>query len=251
MKIRFEHIGPERETSIELPPKAPWIGDYVLAFDEQLQRTVYMVAPDFHEFGLAFTFDGDAFAPICKIAMHTEDPQQRWQGFHDSSRGGIAGWNVCWDGDDPEAFGVVLRDGSIHRISTQGEGPTRSEDADETGAVFAYDPKREVTACLTQLGLWELDAEGNWSAKRDGEGIPTEDWKNECHGGTWDPVRERCVFWAVAEDDAGDDRFWLWSWDGGIKALVAVGQDTAIALPTSAIDSVFASMLNDDEIAEV
>ena len=219
MKIRFAHIGPERETSIELPPKAEWIGDYVLAFDESLERTVYFVAPDFHEMGHAWAFDGETFEAIGQTDTHTEDPKQRWQGFYDRSRGGVAAWNFCWESDDPEAFGVLLREGASVRIETQGTGPVRSEDADETGAVFAYDPERDVTVCLTQLGLWELDAEGTWSAKRDGEGIPTEDWKNECHGGTWDPVRKRCVFWAVAEDDDENDRFWLWSWDGSTLEL--------------------------------
>ncbi len=221
MKIRYAHIGPERESSIELPPKAPWIGDYVLAYDESLERTVYMVAPDFHQMGLAYAYDGETFEPVCTTGMHTEDPKQRWQGFYDPSRGGVAAWNFCWESDEPEVFGVLLKDGAVARIETTGEGPQRSEEADETGAVFAFDPARNVTLCLTQLGLWELSADGAWTAKRDGEGLPTEDWKAECHGGTWDPVRERCFFWAVAEDENEDDRFWLWSWDGANLELHA------------------------------
>lgn len=214
MKIRFEHVGPQRETSIELPPKAPWIGDYVLAWDERLERTVYFVAPGFHELGHAYAFDGESFEAIGKSDIRTESPRQRWQGFYDPSRESVVAWNFCWGSDGNEPFGVKMVNGESARIETQGDAPERSEDADETGAVFAYDRKRDVTVCLTQLGVWELDAEGHWTMKRDGEGIPTEDWKSECHGGTWDPVRERCFFWVVAEDDEGDDRFWLWSWDG-------------------------------------
>ena len=219
MKIRFEHIGPERETSIELPPKAPWIGDYVLAYDPSLERTVYFVSPQFHQLGHAYAFDGERFETIGTSEIRTESPDQRWQGFWDASRKSVVAWNFCWESDGSETFGVMLSQGASKRITTRGDGPTRSEEADETGAVFAYDAERDVTACLTQLGVWELDSAGTWTAKRDGEGIPSADWKNECHGGTWDPVRQVCWFWCVAEDDEGDDRFWLWSWDGAALKL--------------------------------
>ena len=216
MELSFEQDGPARERSIALPPERKFLADYVLVFDEAHERSVYMAAPDFHQFGHAWTYDGAAFTPICTEAVHAESPQQRWQGVWDGARQAVVAWNFGRDAEwRDRTYAVVLRDGAVELLEPGGEQPQRLEDADEVGGCFAYDRKRDVTVCVTGRGVWELGAEGAWKKVRGEEELPTdEDWKEECLGGAWDPRSERTLFYWVCEDEAGDDQLFLWAWDG-------------------------------------
>ena len=215
MKIPFESRGPVREASIELPPSGEFLVDYALVYDPKRERTVYFAAPGFHRFGNAWTFDGESFTQVSDGELHTEDPAQRWQGVFDAARGAVVAWNFGQDDDGPVTYGVVLRDGGPELLSLSGEHPVRHEDADDvTGGLFAYDTKRDVTVCMTALGVWELDAKGVWKRVRDEDGLPEASWPETSFGGVWDAKSERTFFYFVCEDEEGEDRFWLWAWDG-------------------------------------
>jgi len=220
MKLSYQHAGPARPESIELPPKAPWIGDYVLAYDPGRKQTIYFYSHEFHQLGHAAAFDGRRWAPISETAIRTESPKQRWQGFHDPSRGGVVGWNFTRDDEyQLVVLGVLLKDDEPVVLETSGERPTLDDEAGDVGALFAFDPVRSRTVCLTQTALFELDERGVWT-QHAVEGVPTSDWRDECFGATWDPVAERVVFYLVAEDANEDDRLWHFEWDGRALTLL-------------------------------
>lgn len=221
LELKWTHTGPARERSAPVPPKAPWIADYVVAFDEGRQEVVYLYSPEFHQFGAAWAFDGVAWRDLGFEAIRTESPGLRWTGHWDTSREAVVGWNLCRD-DKYElvACGVMLTADGPKVIETTGDGPQRHEGFGEDGVIFAYDRGREVTVVLTKLGLWELDARGAWTKKRDAEGVPQGDWAEACHCAAYDGNGERVLFLLAAEDENEDDRLFAFTWDGETLGLL-------------------------------
>ena len=84
--------------------------------------------------------------------------------------------------------------------------------------IFGVDRKRRVTACLNELGVWEIGEDNIWKkcAEVAANTLPTEASGDRTFFGggaaaVYDAVRERLVFWL---NDGDENDYWFFSWDG-------------------------------------
>ncbi|MBX3247384.1 MAG: hypothetical protein KF901_09390 [Myxococcales bacterium] len=229
-------LGPEDEATFA-PPAPKQVGDAVVAWDPERRAFLYAFSPDYHQFGHAWSFDGETWGSISDAAYRLGSATQGWSGGWDSARGALVAWNL--DGESPVA--VIVRDGTLevlaapgaHRdystdpwvaVETSGETPeVEAEGWDDVAALFGFDAARGVWVLLSEAGLWELDSENRWArgpALPEGL-LPSEvegdrGFGNGGAGAVWDGPRRRLLFWF-----ASDSELSLLAWDGARLARVS------------------------------
>lgn len=233
----FAQHGPSRPGAGTVPPAPINVADYFLAFDAGREQLVYAYSHDYHQFGHAWGFDGKSWAPLSQRAYRLGSCQQVWMGGYDPGRNGVIGWS--FDGDAP--IGVVIAPGGLtvlapasafndysddpfERVEVGGELPEAKDDSgwDDLRGVFGVDRGRRVTACLTELGVWELGADDQWRrcASVPAGLLPAEASGDRSFfgggaGAVYDARNERVVFW-IHDGDSG--QYWFYSWDGATLA---------------------------------
>jgi hypothetical protein len=221
MLLRFEAFGPARARTPYVPPAGMRLQEYVLAYDEGRRCTVYLAAHAHGAaFGDAYLFDGKSWMQVVKGATAFATTQ-KLGGFYDEARAGVATWNFEHDFGKHRyvAKGLLfdVRNG-LSPIPARGddpiaelEGETKTGTFDYMG-LFAPDPRRAVTACLTRRGVWELDADAVWRKRAELDASVPRAWDDDGAGATYDPVRRRAIFWFYARAAAREYAFF--SWDG-------------------------------------
>jgi hypothetical protein len=197
----------------DLPPLARGADEYVLAYDETIAMVVYaplmrdgVNAP---QVGRAWAFDGQGWQDFGGKGL---DSGAGLQGHHDVARGGVVAWRFDGRGGDTRTIGLLLTSGSTTPLETRGDAPVAGEG---WPGAFAYDRARNVTVCVTALGVWELDVQGTWR-RRAGAGIERWDRIRFVAGG-WDPEARRCSF---CTSEGGENPFF--AWDGAKLERVEV-----------------------------
>lgn len=233
LHLRFKAHGPARPGSGAVPPAPAKRADYFLAFDAGRERLVCAFSHDYHQFGHAWAFDGETWAPISEVAYRGGSIGQLWTGGYDPVRRGVVGWS--FDGEVPVGVVIggdgltVLAPAGAHTdyspdpfraVETGGELPLIKEGSewDDLLGIFGIDRGRRVTACLTELGIWELDAGDQWTRRADIDAgmLPAEASGDRSFfgggaGAVYDAPRERLVFWI---NDGDEKDYWFFSWDG-------------------------------------
>lgn len=175
--VEWGAFGPARAPAKAVPPSAIKIEDYLLVWDPARAALVYAMSPDYHQFGHAWSYDGQAWSQTCGKAARLSSAQQGWSGAYDVTRGAVVGWNV--DGEAPIA--VVIRDGEVEVLgaastlerlpvrenltltATSGEPPTLESDKwCDACALFGFDRERKVWVVVSEHGVWEFDADNRW-----------------------------------------------------------------------------------------
>src|SRR5437870_2564252 len=103
MQLAFHHVGRPLERSIVVPPPAVRFSDYFLVYDPTRKSIVYGTAPDHHQVGHAWTFDGRNFTPLSATTYQVGSQTGPWVGLHDVTRDAVVAW-----GFDSGPYGVVL-----------------------------------------------------------------------------------------------------------------------------------------------
>lgn len=240
--LTFEFHGPPRPGSGVVPPLPNKLADYFLAFDAGRERLVYAFCHDYHQFGHAWAFDGGAWAPISEAAYRLGSCRQVWSGGYDPGRHGVVGWS--FDGDAP--VGVVIggegltvlapagahtdySDDPFRAVETGGDLPQVKEDSewDDLLGIFGIDRGRGITACLTELGVWELGDDDTWRKRADvATGtLPVEASGDRTFfgggaGAVYDAPRGRLVFWI---NDGDENDYWFYAWDGSALTRLPSG----------------------------
>jgi hypothetical protein len=233
--------------SIELPDLPKRIDDYVLAYDDNLQKLVYATSPDHHQWGHAWTWDGAAWSALSTKTARVGSAQQAWTGDCDPARKCVVAWTFDGYGARSAAIGVALlgdADGGVavlaprdhrlfgdhepRRIVLDGEPPHGADDNggwEHLGGVFGVDHERGVTVCVTRAGIWEL-AGTRWSrcADVDLRLVPNDVDGNRAFGGggagaVWDERRRALLFWFY---DMANEKLVVLAWDATNKALSLV-----------------------------
>ncbi|MCW5805368.1 MAG: hypothetical protein KIT31_23565 [Deltaproteobacteria bacterium] len=157
--LEWEHVGPARESTIEVPGLSIGNYAYVLVHDPVRDRIVYVRAVDFGGDADRWTWDGAAWERHATPTKASET-----HAFFDTARAGIAIWNVAYDHALTRHVprGTIL-DGKA--IATTGEPPVIEPEGDEElspssnfACAMAYDAAREVTVCLTRRGVRRAQA---------------------------------------------------------------------------------------------
>lgn len=230
MLLAFHHVGPALERGVTLPKGSVNPVDYGLVYDPQRRTTVYVTAPDYHQVGHAWTFDGASFAQISDQTYRLGSQCGPWYGGWDPAREAAVMW--AYDGDTPYGvvigpqLAVVLHDSAVedHRrmgdkgktIVVGGQCPVPTEDANwnDLPGVLAIDPERRVTVSFTQHGIFELDG-ATWKRVADSPELPDDiDGDRQFStgaGAVWDATRHELLFWF--HDDANDGLVFV-AWNG-------------------------------------
>ena len=208
MQICWTHYGPERATSIEVPPRPSLIESYELGYDEASERIFYLCKPDDGSYAaVLYTFDGAAWHRETKEAFRME--HGFLGGAYDSCRRAVVGWTVTLDrrADRWRVNGLAFVGGGASPVTTHGDDPViepESEDDDlgtfDKHAMLAFDRRREVWVCVTRRGVWELDRDGAWTKRADTGPIP-QSWQHESGVGVYDPRSGRTVFMVQGKAD--------------------------------------------------
>ena len=240
--LTFISHGPPRPGSGVVPPPPINSANYFLAFDARREQLVYAFSHDYHQFGHAWGFDGQSWSPFSERAYRLGSCAQDWSGGYDPERGGVVGWS--FDGDVP--IGVVIgpdslsvlapagaftdySDDPFERIEVSGELPAFRDDSqwDDLRGIFGIDRGRRVTACLTEVGIWELGADNRWRERATvAPGTLPEEASGDRSffgggaGAVYDSQRERLIFW-INDGDAND--YWFFSWDGAELTRMSAG----------------------------
>ncbi|HEY1956604.1 MAG TPA: hypothetical protein VGH28_13370 [Polyangiaceae bacterium] len=234
LTLAFAPFGPRPPDAIFVPPPGMRLQEYVLAYDEGRRRTVYLAAHDHGAaFGDAYLFDGAEWTKVAegKTVFATA---QKLFGFYDEARAGVAAWSFARDFKEKRVVATSLlfdvRNG-LSPIVTRGDSPVaeppegvRVGTFDYHG-LFAPDPVRAVTVCVTRRGVWELDADAVWRKRASHDPSFPAAWDEDGAGATFDPVRRRAVFWVFTR--APERAYAFFVWDG--KTLTRISDD---GLPT-------------------
>jgi hypothetical protein len=175
---------------------------------------VVVVAPDHHQVGHAWSFDGTGFTQVSTTTIRLGSQQQYWSSHFDSQRRAIVAWSFehkagavgcVIDGDDVRAVapaGTKLFGEARTVIETTGAVQANADNPwDELKGLFAVDEARGVTVCLTRHALHELH-DTTWTKVADVVvDLPNDVSGEVAHGsangagGVWDPVHQQVVFW--------------------------------------------------------
>ncbi|MFT3709812.1 MAG: hypothetical protein QM817_19455 [Archangium sp.] len=124
----------------------------------------------------------------------------------------------------PHGYAVGL-DGKQSELKFSGDFPVIADEEISAGtfdvrAAFAFDHSRSVWVAFTRFGIWELDAAGAWSKRRERgtDSWPT-DWSNETGTAFYDPLGKRTVFWL---QDSEEYDLQVWTWDGSSLGSIPV-----------------------------
>jgi hypothetical protein len=218
--LRFEAFGPARARTPFVPPAGMRLQEYVLAYDEGRRSTVYIAAHDHGAaFGDAYLFDGKSWVQVAKGATSFATTQ-KLGGFYDEARAGVATWNFEHDYAQHRyvAKGLLfdVRNG-LSPITARGDDPIAEHEGEVATGTFDYmglfapDPRRAVTACLTRRGVWELDADAVWRKCADQDASFPRAWDDDGAGATFDPIRRRAVFWLYTHEPRA---YAFFTWDG-------------------------------------
>lgn len=216
--LAWTHFGPPRPTSIAVPPLPTLIDWYVLDYDRSLEQVVYLCKPDDDERGLElYAFDGAAWNLRTPKRVAFEGSNLEGGGY-DSSRRAVVAWSFDHDYETKRIrpHGVAIAGGKGAALATRGDEPIVEPEGDDDigtfdkNGLFAFDHDRLVWVCLTRRGVWELAADGTWSARSTDHALIPKEWSNKSGEGTYDPVGRRAVF--TVQD--GDDEIVLLAWDG-------------------------------------
>lgn len=229
MALRFHHVGPPLESGLMPPKHSISPVDYGLVYDPHRKAIVYVTAPDYHQVGHAWTYDGKAFTQINRKTYRLSSQSGQWYGVWDPGREAVVMW--AYSDDHPygvvvgEPLSVVLHEGALsdHRgmsqkakpIVVKGEVPMPSDDEtwQDLHGVLAVDPKRRVTVSFTEHGIFELDGAA-WRRVADSPKLPADiDGNREFSGAgaVWDAKREDLLFWF---HDNERDAVVFVAWDG-------------------------------------
>lgn len=236
--LSWRHVGPESAAAIEPPPAPVRVTEYVLAFDETRKQLVYAISPEYHQFGHAWAWTGKKWEQIASTTYRLGSAGP-WSGAYDPVHGAIVGWSF----DSEHPVGVVIgkkctviaeaaaftdySDDPFTKFEVSGEAPRPVDEAswDDATGVFAVDPQRRVTVCLTPAGVFELEGKTWKKAFAAPEGLLPSSVRGERDGGgavgVYDVARKAVVF-ALFDND--DDELKLFTWDGAkLAALAAKG----------------------------
>ncbi|MBA3539256.1 MAG: hypothetical protein H0T79_06480 [Deltaproteobacteria bacterium] len=206
-KLAFRQVCPPPDGTITVPPKAVPVSDYFLVYDPARRALVYGTAPDHHQVGHAWIFDGTGFTPISQTTYRLGSQVGEWTGLYDPTRKAI----VVWGFDHASGpYGVVLGDRlavilhesavehheSMEQTATKivvtGDRPGPSPEPNwiNSVGVFGMDPERGVTVCLTQAGVYELSGD-RWTRVADAPAKLPKEVDGECGsaGAVWDVAR--------------------------------------------------------------
>lgn len=219
--LRFEAFGPARARTPFVPPPGMRLQEYVLAYDEGRRSTVYIAAHDHGPaFGDAYLFDGKSWVQVAKGATSFATTQ-KLGGFYDEARAGVATWNFEHDYTKHRyvAKGLLfdVRNG-LSPITARGDDPIAEHEGETTTGTFDYmglfapDPRRAITTCLTRRGVWELDADAVWRKRAEHDASFPRVWDDDGAGATFDPVRRRAVFWLYTRKP--EHAYAFFAWDG-------------------------------------
>lgn len=228
MSLEFHHVGPPLAGGVTLPKPSINPVDYGLVYDPNRRTIVYVTAPDYHQVGHAWTYDGASFTQLCDQTYRVGSQSGQWYGVWDPGREAVVMWG--YSSEDP--YGVVIGpsltvlvpDGEEHERMEQeagatilgGEVPRPSDEAtwNDLPGVFAVDPKRRVTVAFTEHGIFELDGT-TWRRVADSPELPADiDGDRQFNtgaGAVWDAPREELVFWF---DDSEHDSLAFVAWNG-------------------------------------
>ena len=213
VKAVFEHVGPEPEPSIAVPPISVGNAGYALVFDETRERLVYVQNPGYGPDLETWDFDGAVWTKGEGTVMLEGDERHA---YWDPSLAGVAVWSVEFNRDAKRStpHGVIVRASGSEPIVTTGEPPVLEdadgEMSDELGMLMTGDPLRRVGVCVARSGIYELDERRAWAKKGElGEAL-TAEWHSE-GSSAWDPVGRRCVFWL---QDREHYEVHFYAWDG-------------------------------------
>ncbi len=220
VSLRFEAFGPARARTPFVPPPGMRLQEYVLAYDEGRRGTIYIAAHDHGAaFGDAYLFDGKSWVQVAKGASSFATTQ-KLGGFYDEARAGVATWNFEHDYEKHRyvAKGLLfdVRNG-LSPIEARGNDPIAEHEGESTTGTFDYmglfapDPRRAVTTCLTRRGVWELDADAVWRKRIEHDASFPRAWDDDGAGATFDPVRRRAVFWLYTREPR---EYAFFAWDG-------------------------------------
>jgi hypothetical protein len=229
VSLRFEAFGPARARTPFVPPPGMRLQEYVLAYDEGRRSTVYIAAHDHGAaFGDAYLFDGKSWVQVAKGATSFATTQ-KLGGFYDEARAGVATWNFEHDYTKHRyvAKGLLFdfRNG-LSPITARGDDPIAEHEGETSTGTFDYmglfapDPRRALTTCLTRRGVWELDADAIWRKCADHDASFPRAWDDDGAGATFDPVRRRAVFWLYTREPR---EYAFFAWDG--KTLERISTD--------------------------
>jgi hypothetical protein len=224
--LEWQHFGPQREKSIEVPPAAD---DYVLAFNEVLGQIAYVPSS-----GAAWSFDGEKWGKYSEGASSRGENEH--PGYYDPRLKGVVVWTFEADQDEfnvwyrkprreqekvpapllyPQSV-LVTASGAQALPKSTGELPEiRWSLGHEMMGLFAFDPLRAVAVCLSHVGLFEIDAAGGWKRRAEASKLVPADLRKHLGGAAWDALGRRTIFWAF-----DDERYVFLSWDGA--ALTSV-----------------------------
>ena len=230
LTLTFAPFGPPRPPAPFVPPPGMRLQEYVLAYDEGRKRTVYLAAHDHGAaFGDAYLFDGSAWTQVATGSLLFPTAQKLF-GFYDEARAGVAAWSFKHDFQAGRFVATSLlfdvRDG-LSPIVTRGDEPVAEVEGARVGTfdyrgLFAPDPSRAVTVCVTRAGVWELDADAVWHRRASHEPSFPREWDDDGAGAAFDPVRKRAVFWLFTR--APSRGYAFFAWDGrALARLPAVG----------------------------
>lgn len=230
MALAFHHVGPPLEGGLTLPKASNNPVDYGLVYDPHRRAIVYVTAPDYHQIGHAWTYDGTAFTQISDQTYRLGSQCGQWYGVWDPGREAVVMW--AYDGDHPygvvigPSLAVVLPEAAVEdheRMRQQarlivvgGDCPVPAEDANwnDLVGVLAVDPKRRVTVSFTQRGIFELEGTA-WRRVADSPELPDDiDGDRQFStgaGAVWDAKRSELVWWF--HDDDNDSLVFV-AWDG-------------------------------------
>ena len=218
--LRFEAFGPARARTPFVPPPGMRLQEYVLAYDEGRRSTIYIAAHDHGAaFGDAYLFDGKSWVQVAKGATSFATTQ-KLGGFYDEARAGVATWNFEHDYAKHRyvAKGLLfdVRNG-LSPIPARGDHPIAEHEVESSTGTFDYmglfapDPRRAITTCLTRRGVWELDADAVWRKRAEHDATFPRAWDDDGAGATFDPVRRRAVFWLYTREPRV---YAFFTWDG-------------------------------------
>jgi predicted DNA-binding WGR domain protein len=200
LTIEWSRVGPPRPESRPVPPVSMRLNGYVLDYDDELQRVVYLCGTGYDGFGEAWTWDGSSWEQLATKLVN-QSGEGRYQGYWDPTRKAMIACRYGYDYDSEQHRPVLMavdRDGA-RPLPTSGEFPLAGEDHDLAGA-FGFDRARGVGVCLTSHGVWTLDADAKWSKAGAFEGVIPSEWHNDA-GAVWNPVRKTVIFWIYENDD--------------------------------------------------